>query len=208
MGGLLVVFSNGNDPTPFDLKLDVRILAFTGVVTILTGILFGLIPALAATRVDLIPMLKGAEGESRPLRRRLTKSLVVAQVALSLALLIGAGLLIRSLQQLYQVDTGFERDKLLTMWIYPALIGYDRTKEMRLYREAMENLNAIPGVQSASLARRALGIGKGLNSVGPASSRRLRSACCRGGNSRSPTPKQRPRSQSSVKAWPKGFGRI
>ena len=167
VGGLLVVFSNGNDPTPFDLKLDVRILAFTGVVTILTGILFGLIPALAATRVGLIPMLKGAEGESRPLRRRLTKSLVIAQVALSMALLIGAGLLIRSLQQLYQVYTGFERDKLLTMWVYPALIGYDRTKEMRLYREAMENLNAIPGVQSASLARRALGIGKGLNSVGP-----------------------------------------
>src|SRR6266511_1484069 len=53
------------------------------------------------------------------------------------------------------------------MWVYPALIGYDRAKELRLYRDAMENLNAIPDVQSASLARRALGIGKGLNSVGP-----------------------------------------
>jgi predicted permease len=167
VSGLLAVFSSGNDPIPFDLKLDTSILAFTGAVSLLTGILFGLAPALAATRVDLIPMLKGAEGESRPLRRRLAKSLVVAQVALSLALLIGAGLLIRSLQQLYRVDTGFERDKLLTMWVYPALIGYDRAKELRLYRDAVENLNAIPDVQSASLARRALGVGKGLNSVGP-----------------------------------------
>jgi ABC-type antimicrobial peptide transport system permease subunit len=167
VSGLLAVFSSGNDPIPFDLKLDMRILAFTGAVSLLTGILFGLAPALAATKVDLIPMLKGAEGESRPLRRRLTKALVIAQVALSLALLIGAGLLIRSLQQLYRVDTGYERDKLLTMWVYPALIGYDRAKELRLYREAVENLNAIPDVQSASLARRALGIGKGLNPVGP-----------------------------------------
>jgi predicted permease len=167
VSGLLAVFSSGNDPIPFDLKLDMRILAFTGAVSFLTGILFGLAPALAATKVDLIPMLKGVEGEYRPLRRRLTKSLVVAQVALSLALLIGAGLLIRSLQQLYRVDPGYERDKLLTMWVYPALIGYDRAKELRLYREAAENLHAIPDVQSASLARRALGIGKGLNSVGP-----------------------------------------
>jgi predicted permease len=167
VSGLLAVFSSGNDPTPFDLKLDVRILAFTTAVSLLTGILFGLAPALAATRVDLIPILKGADGESRPLRRRLTKSLVIAQVALSLALLIGAGLLIRSLQQLYRVDTGFERDKLLTMWVYPALIGYDRAKEMRLYREAMENLNAIPGVQSASLARYALSLGNDVNPVGP-----------------------------------------
>jgi predicted permease len=144
-----------------------RILAFTGAVSLLTGILFGLAPALAATRIDLIPMLKGAEGKSHSLRRRLAKSLVVAQVALSLALLIGAGLLIRSLQQLYRVDTGFERDKLLTMWVYPALIGYDRAKELRLYHEAVESLNAIPDVQSASLARRALDIGKGLNPVGP-----------------------------------------
>jgi predicted permease len=167
VSGLLAVFSSGNDPIPFDLKLDMRILAFTGAISFMTGILFGFAPALAATRVDLIPMLKGAEGESRPLRRRLTKALVIAQVALSLALLIGAGLLIRSLQQLYRVDTGFERDKLLTMWVYPALIGYDRAKELRLYREAVETLNAIPDVQSASLARRALGIGKGLNPVGP-----------------------------------------
>src|SRR5262245_17146298 len=167
VSGLLAVFSSGNDPIPFDLKLDMRILAFTGAVSLLTGILFGLAPALSATRIDLIPMLKGAEGKSHPLRRRLTKSLVVAQVALSLALLIGAGLLIRSLQQLYRVDTGFERDKLLTMWVYPALIGYDRAKELRLYREAMENLNAIPDVQSTSLERRALGVGKGLNTIGP-----------------------------------------
>jgi predicted permease len=167
VSGLLAVFSNGNDPIPFDLKPDVRILAFTGAVSLLTGILFGLAPAMAATKVDLIPMLKDAEGESRPLRRRLTKSLVVAQVALSLALLIGAGLLIRSLQQLYQVDTGYEREKLLGFGVYPATIGYDRAKEMRFYSEAIERMNAIPGVQSTSLTRRAIGFSKGVNPVGP-----------------------------------------
>jgi predicted permease len=167
VSGLLVVFSYGNDPTPFDLKLDVRILAFTSAVSLLTGILFGLAPALAATKIDLIPMLKGAEGESRPLRRRLTKSLVVTQVALSLALLIGAGLLTRSLQQLYRIDTGYEREKLLGFGVYPATIGYDRAKEMRFYSEAIERMNAIPGVQSASLTRRGIGFSKGVNPVGP-----------------------------------------
>jgi len=144
-------------------------LAFTGAVSLLTGLLFGLAPALADTRIDLIPMLKGNEGamESRPLRRRLVKSLVVAQVALSLTLLIGAGLLLRSLRQLHEVDTGFERDRVLTMWVFPALIGYDHAKELRLYLQLFEKLNALPGVESASLSRLSLTRGLGLNFVGP-----------------------------------------
>jgi predicted permease len=77
----------------------------------------------------------------------------VIQVALSLVLLIGSGLMIRTLQALYQVDFGFEREKVVTAWVMPALAGYDHTREMRLYRELHDRMNRIPGVRSASLLR-------------------------------------------------------
>jgi predicted permease len=132
----------------------VRILAFTFGVSLLTGILCGLAPALRASRVDLNTVLKGTwTKESRPLRHGLAYSLVVSQVALSLILLVGAGLLIRSLEQLYHVDTGFNRDKVLVGWVMPVLAGYDHAKEMRLYEKLLEELNAIPGVRSASVSR-------------------------------------------------------
>jgi len=154
VGFLLTVLSYGRTTASFELKPDVRILAFTFGVSLLTGILCGLAPALRATQVDLNPVLKGARSkESRPLRHGLAKSLVVSQVALSLVLLIGAGLLIRTLEQLYHVDTGFNRDKVLVGWVIPVLAGYDHAKEMRLYEALMEKLNAIPGVRSASLSR-------------------------------------------------------
>src|SRR5262245_7074318 len=166
--GLIAVLSYGQTPLLFDLKPDLRILTFTGAVSLLTGLLFGLAPALANTRIDLTSMLKGIEGaaQARPLRRRLAKSLMVAQVALSLSLLIGAGLLIRSLRELHEVDTGFERDRVLTTWVFPALTGYDHAKELRLYRDLFERLNAIPGVESATLSRLSLTNGLGLNFVG------------------------------------------
>jgi len=143
----------GGDATVFNV--DLRILAFTGIVSLLVGVLFGLVPALMATRVDLNQMLKGAEGRtaSRRSRQRLAKSLVIAQVALSLALLLGAGLLIRSLRQVYAVDIGFDRDKVLYMWVYPTLIGYDYEREMRLYSALLERFRAQPGVASASVSR-------------------------------------------------------
>jgi predicted permease len=154
VGLLLTVLSYGRTAASFELKPDVRILAFTFGVSLLTGILCGLAPALRATQVDLNPVLKGAKSrESRPLRHGLAKSLVVLQVALSFVLLIGAGLLIRTVEQLYHVDTGFNRDKVLVGWVIPVLAGYDHAKEMRLYEGLMERLNAIPGVRSASLSR-------------------------------------------------------
>jgi ABC-type antimicrobial peptide transport system permease subunit len=143
----------GGDATAFNV--DLRILAFTGVVSLFVGVLFGLVPALMATRIDLNQMLKGAEGRtaSRRARQRLAKSLVIAQVALSLALLLGAGLLIRSLRQVYAVDIGFDRDKVLYMWVYPTLLGYDYEREMRLYSALLERFRAQPGVASASVSR-------------------------------------------------------
>jgi predicted permease len=155
VGIILTVLSFGRDPIPFDLNPDLKILALTGAVSLLTGVLFGLAPALTATRVDVNRVLKGTEGStgSHLIDRIVAKSFVISQVALSLVLLIGAGLLLRTLQQLYAVDTGFERDKVLLMWIFPVLTGYDHTREMRLYQELQGQLNEIPGVESASLSR-------------------------------------------------------
>ncbi|HEY6291250.1 MAG TPA: ABC transporter permease [Terriglobia bacterium] len=155
VSALVTVLSLGGDAFPFDLKPDPRILAFTAGVSLLTGVLCGLVPALAATQIDLNPILKGTEGaaESRPLRHSLGKSLVVSQVALSLALLIGAGLLIRTLRLVYTIDAGFERDKVMFAWVFPALNGYDHAREMNLYRELLEKVNRVPGVQSATLSR-------------------------------------------------------
>jgi predicted permease len=155
VGLLLTVLSYGRPSVAFELKPDVRILAFTSAISLLTGILFGLAPAVKAVRADLNSVLKGAEGATaaRPPRRALAHSLVVSQVALSLILLIGAGLLVRSLRQLYQVNPGFNRDNVLVGWVFPVLAGYDHAKEMNFYRELSQRLNTIPGVQSASLSR-------------------------------------------------------
>ena len=155
VGALVAVLSLGGDPFPFDLRPDPAILGFTTSVSLLTGILLGLVPALAGSRVDLNPVLKGSAGatESRPLHRGFGKSLVVSQVALSLALLIGAGLLVRTLRRVYTIDTGFERDRVLFAWVFPALSGYDHTREMELYRDLLGRMNSIPGIRSATLSR-------------------------------------------------------
>jgi len=107
-------------PTP--VSPDMRVLGFTAAVSLLTGVFFGLLPALRATRVNLTPTLKegafGAGSSSlRPAGSHwgLGKSLVAAQIGLSLTLLIGAGLLLRSLQHLNKVDVGFDRENVLVM---------------------------------------------------------------------------------------------
>lgn len=152
---LLGVLSYGNGPIPFDLDIDVRILAFTATISLLTGILFGLAPAWAASKVDLAPILKGGprNAEARTLRLSTANILVVVQVALSLVLLIGSGLLIRTLRALHDVDFGFERENVVLAWVFPALAGYDHAKEMALYRDLPQKMSGIPGVSSASLLR-------------------------------------------------------
>jgi predicted permease len=155
VGLLLTVLSYGQAPIPFDLALNARLLTFAGAVSLLTGILFGLAPALTMTRVDLTPSLKGHEGgaASQPARRRSLNVLVVSQVSLSFVLLIGSGLMIRSLSALYQTDLGYERENVIVAWILPVLAAYDRTKEITLYGEVPEKLKALPGVRSVSVSR-------------------------------------------------------
>jgi len=146
------------DPT--SLSPDLRVLGFSTFLSVLTGIGFGLLPALRATRVNLTPALKEGDlrlGYSSPRaagsRWGLGRSLVVLQIGLSLTLLIGAGLLLRSLQNLSKVDVGFDRENVLDMWVMPTMVGYDTSQEHNLYWQLLDRLNALPGVQSASLSR-------------------------------------------------------
>ncbi|MEK6303552.1 MAG: ABC transporter permease [Acidobacteriota bacterium] len=150
---LLVLRPWGGGELALDLKLDLRVLGFTIVVSLLTGLVFGLAPALRVTRIDLTPALKdnarSATGGSRSL---LTKSLIVVQVAMSLVLLVSAGLFVRTLRNLQNVDLGFNRENLLLFSVEPGLNGYDRPQMAQLYRRMTERLEAVPGVRSATVS--------------------------------------------------------
>ena len=132
---------------------DSRILLFTLGVSLLTGVIFGLVPALQSTRPQLAGTLKDqvgsiAGGTSVGIR----KALVVAQVTLSLLLLIGAGLFIRSLGNLKDLDPGFRTSNLLEFLINPTMNGYKPERSLDFYRQLREGVNAIPGVESSTLA--------------------------------------------------------
>ncbi|HJQ25494.1 MAG TPA: ABC transporter permease [Blastocatellia bacterium] len=134
------------------LNPDARILGFTLTVSVLTGILFSLAPALQALRLDLVTALKNQRG-SRAGRSRLTlnKLLVVVQVALSLFLLIGAGLFVRSLQNLQNIDVGFDRENL-TQFVIDSGKDYNTAQRVNLYKQVLPRLEALPGVRSATLS--------------------------------------------------------
>ena len=138
-------------------RLDLRVLGFTLGLSFLTGIIFGIVPALRATRLDLTTTLKDTgRGSSGYTRSWLAKSLVVAQVSISVLLLIGAGLLIRTLRNLQQVETGFNKNNLLLFNVDPKLIGYKDDKLAALYQRMFDRLEAVPGVQSVTFSRHAL----------------------------------------------------
>jgi predicted permease len=132
---------------------DLRILLFSLGVTIFTGFVFGLVPAFRATRPDLWTTLKDTIGSiagSRGSSLFLRKGLIAVQVALSFLLLFGAGLFVRSLQNLKTTDTGFEgMENLVTFQVSPALNGYDVPRAVNLYRDLLESIRAISSVKSA-----------------------------------------------------------
>jgi predicted permease len=136
-------------PTP-----DLRILLFTFTLTLVTGVVFGLLPALRASKPDQWATLKdtvgsiAGSGGSLYLR----KGLVAAQVALSFLLLFGAGLFVRSLQNLQTTDTGVKLDNLLTFQLNPALSGYENQQGINFYNELLDRLGSSPGVKSVSMA--------------------------------------------------------
>jgi predicted permease len=153
---LLRLVSGGPNPIPLDVRLDSRILAFTLGLAVLTGILFGLAPALRAARVDLSSVLKGtsrgiANSGSRAGQVPVGKILVVAQVALSLLLLVVAGLFLRSFQNLAAVQIGYDSDHLLLFSVSPLSYGFKGPRVAQLLKDMIERLDTVPGVRSASL---------------------------------------------------------
>ena len=151
--GLLALIPAEGNPLLIRPQPDGRILLFTLGVTVITGFVFGLVPALRASRSDLWTSLKdtvgniaGQGGGSLFLR----KSLICAQVALSFLLLFGAGLFVRSMQNLKAAETGFENmHNLVTFQVSPALNGYDEPRAVNFYRELLQNIRAVPGVTAA-----------------------------------------------------------
>jgi predicted permease len=131
---------------------DFRILLFTLAVTVFTALVFGMVPALKTTRPDIGKTLKDQAGAVVGGHGGLRKSLVVAQVALSLLLLIGAGLFLRSLNKLSSLSPGFPVQRLVGFSIDPSLGGYDAPRSQIFYRQLTDNLKTIPGVQSVGIA--------------------------------------------------------
>jgi predicted permease len=138
-------------PIEIDLGADWRVLGFTFGLSLLTGVLFGLAPALAASRPDLVASLKDEAGGATG-RGRLRGALVIAQVALSLMLLVCSGLFIRSLRNASSVDPGFDADNLLAMSMDLQLQGYTEPAGRDFSRQLLDRVRALPGIVSASMA--------------------------------------------------------
>ncbi|MCP9495779.1 MAG: ABC transporter permease [Pyrinomonadaceae bacterium MAG19_C2-C3] len=141
-------------PLALDFAPDFRVLMFALGLSILTGLIFGLAPALQATRADVVPALKDESLAAGQVYRwfGLRNLLVIAQVALSLVLLVGAGLFLRSLQNAQTIDPGFRTDNILVMTPEVEIHGYDEAKSREFYRQLLERTEGLPGVQSATLS--------------------------------------------------------
>ncbi len=141
--------------TSLDLGLDLRVLAFTLGLSLLTGLLFGLVPAFQTTRPELVSALKNqavAPGEGRR-GFSFRAALVAGQVALSLVSLIAAGLFLRSLGQARQIDPGFDPEPLAVLAFDTSLQGWDQARSEQFFRDLQERVEALPGVSSAALAQ-------------------------------------------------------
>ena len=151
---LLRMISDGSDAVPLDVSLNLRLLAFTFAVTVCTALLFGTLPALRATRLQLTESLKSGRGASSAGRTPLAKILVVSQVALSLVLMVGACLFLRTLVNLNRVDTGFNKENVLRLNIDSTLTGYkgDDPRLKAIFKQIEDRVNALPGVEAASFS--------------------------------------------------------
>jgi predicted permease len=150
---LLVFMRLQADPISFSVAPDARVLLFALAASLLTGLIFGLAPALRASRLDLVSALKG-EGSSvagGASRQRLNQALVVAQVALSLVLLIGAGLFVRTVAKLKGTDAGFDRENVVVFNL-DFTQSFDDGRRRPLYKELLARLETLPGVSAAGMS--------------------------------------------------------
>ena len=154
-GALVRILTSGRQIVHIEIpvRIDAHVLLFTAGVALLTGVLFGLAPALRAMATAPASSLReiGRAGETR-FRRLFGKSLVVAQVALSVVLLSAAGVFVRNLSNLENLDLGFRRDHVLLVTLDPAQGGYTGERLSIAYRELLARLEAIPGVRSATIS--------------------------------------------------------
>jgi predicted permease len=159
---IVVLFSSGYEAFPFEIAPDWRVLLFTVGVAFAAGILFGLAPSLRGARIDLTPSLKQTAsllpGSAAHSGRwfRLGNALVVAQVALSIVVLIGAGLLVRTLRNLHNLNPGFDTRSVLLLGLNPTAAGYTAQKTAQLYSDLQERFAVLPGVISVSYSEDAL----------------------------------------------------
>jgi len=149
---LLRVVSDGSDTFRLEADMSVRLLLFTLGVTLATALLFGSIPAARATRLNLTDALKDGRGQTdASAKGPLTKALVLSQVTLSLVLLVGAGVFVRSLVNLANVETGFDKNNVLRMRLDTSSVGYVLDERLlQLYRQIEDRVKAVPGVRAAS----------------------------------------------------------
>jgi predicted permease len=138
-------------PLALDVSVDWRVLLFSLGVSLAAGVLFGLAPALQATRPNLVGTLKDTAAQGGAARTRLRSVLVVGQISISLVVLIGAGLVVRSLQQLQTMNPGFDPNNALTMSFDLGLQGYDEARGQQFYKQLTERVRALPGVESAAV---------------------------------------------------------
>jgi predicted permease len=138
-----------------DLTMEPRVLWFTVALSLATGIVFGLVPAIQGSRIDLVSAIKSqpetpTTSGRRPLGLDLRDAVVTAQVAVSLVALIGAGLFLRSFQEAQRLNPGFRTEGLAVMFVNAGAQGYSPARGMQFFRETIERIRQLPGVQAAS----------------------------------------------------------
>ena len=149
---LLVGLKPASLPLTIDAPLDVRVFAFTLLVSAVTGVVFGVAPVLRLRRFQLVPALKDEVPFAGRRRAWLRDGMVVAQVTVCMVLLIGAGLCVRSLLNARNIDPGFDTRQIVIARLDPGGLGYSEAKGREFYRQLLDRVRAVPGVQSASLA--------------------------------------------------------
>jgi predicted permease len=156
LGVLVAYWSRALLPFGQKAPLDWRVFGFVAGVSLLTGVIFGLVPALRATGVDLAGAMKESGRSVIGSRTTLSKALVVLQVAMSLVLVIGAGLFLRTLENLKSVDVGFDSRNLLMFNVNPSVNRYDAERSAQLFRQVLERMSSLPGVTATALTRTTL----------------------------------------------------
>ncbi|HEY3738546.1 MAG TPA: ABC transporter permease [Bryobacteraceae bacterium] len=148
---LTLLFSNGRENFTLHAELNWSVLCVTAALSVICGLLFGLVPAIQSTRADVMPALKTGSGMG--LRRRAQHILVVAQIAFSFLILVAAGLFVRTLENLHSVQLGYARENILLFTLNARQAGYHDAELVTFYSDLRNRFETIPGVSSATLAQ-------------------------------------------------------